>query len=208
MKHTVYTIIEDCSPYYIRFKHQNIDRIVDYCSDKNYYYSEIQGPDSGRTISEQSFINYKIVSREQQDLLDLIPMRDILPISQSSLFIAGPGTYYRAHKDGLGLNFGINYSISILDDKCVTSWYSDNDLAKYSIDTLGNRSRECTDFVKEEHTPLKSMTAVQGECTLFNTKIFHDFDNTQSSNIRVILALRFAASNLRFAGARKILFGY
>jgi hypothetical protein len=52
------------------------------------------------------------------------------------------------------------------------------------------------------------MTAVQGECTLFNTKIFHDFDNTESSNIRVILALRFADSNLRFAGARKKLFGY
>jgi hypothetical protein len=129
-----------------------------------------------------------------------------------SLFISKPGLYYRAHKDGMNNKFSINYVSRVLDDKCITNWYSDEDLKEYAIDNLRtNTSRECDGFVKENHTPLKSMIAKQGECILFNTEIFHDWDNTGSNNERVVLTLRIIPElkpHTYFEDARKMLFNY
>ena len=95
-----------------------------------------------------------------------------------SLFVTQPGFYYRAHKDGLNHRCSINYTVKILDDQCVTSWYSDSDLQEYEIDNLPSKtSREAVGFDKAKHVPLKSMVAIQNECILFNTEIYHDFDN-------------------------------
>ena len=52
------------------------------------------------------------------------------------------------------------------------------------------QSRECLGFIKQKHISLKRMTAVQGECILFNTDIYHDFDNSESLNRRTVLTLR------------------
>jgi hypothetical protein len=105
--------------------------------------------------------------------------------------------------------FSINYLTRVLDDKCVTSWYSDDDLKVYFIDnTLTQSSRECVGFIKENHTPIKSMIAKQNECLLFNTDIFHDFDNSQSDNTRVVLTLRCRNPNaMYFDDVKRILFG-
>jgi hypothetical protein len=177
-----YTIIEDCSPYYIRFTHDGLLDIIDYCK------SNIPLIDDERT-----FIHHKLNDDQATHLLSVIPLSKELFLQKNrvSFFITKPGRYYRAHKDGLDARISINYTVQILDDKCVTSWYSDEDLKNYPIDNLSsNTSRECAGFIKENHTPLKSMTAKPNECILFNTDIFHDFDNSQSSSTRVILTLR------------------
>jgi hypothetical protein len=137
-----------------------------------------------------------------------------------SFFISKPGLYYRAHKDGLDTRFSINYTVKILDDKCVTSWYCDDDLKDYQIDPLSVESRrnpltavssrECVGFVKSNHIPTKTMIAKQGEVILFNTDLFHDWDNTTSVNERVVLTLRIAKplkSKTYFEDAKRILFG-
>ena len=54
------------------------------------------------------------------------------------------------------------------------------------------------------------MTAKPGECILFNTDIFHDWDNQLSNNYRVVLTLRIKqplTGKIYFEDAKKIIFG-
>jgi hypothetical protein len=156
-------------------------------------------------------MHYKMPLSENKFVLDNSPVFDILPLipTRISMFASQGGYYYQAHKDGLDMRFGINYTIKILDDKCVTSWYSDNECSNYPIGNIGaggGSSRELTGFIKENHTALKRMTAVAGECILFNTDIYHDFDNSQSTNERVVLTLRPSINTMYFDDARVLLF--
>lgn len=194
-----FTILEDCSPYYIRFTHDDIEDV----------FSFVRGC-IPNTKNFPIYKNYRLSLNDSKKLNSKLPFANQLDlmIYRMSLFISKPGLYYRAHKDGLDHRFSINYTIKILDDKCVTSWYSDEDLKDYKIDNLVSRtSRECIGFNKRNHTPIKTMVAKQGECILFNTEIFHDWDNTQSENERIVLTLR--ANNpgqIYFNDAKKILF--
>jgi len=195
-----YTIIEDCSPYYIRFTHAGLDNVIDYC--------KAHMPQIGGT-----FVHYRFPKEHADHLLSLLPMAKQMPLRphRVSLFMTKAGGYYRAHKDGIVDRFSINYTVQILDEECVTSWYSDEDLKDYPIDNLSsNSSRECIGFNKTNHTPIKTMTAKAGECILFNTEIFHDFDNQNSTNLRVVLTLRIMENIQRdtyFEDAKEIIFG-
>ena len=197
-----YTIIENCSPYYIRFTHDGIDDIINYCNECTTY----------DILNLKDFVHYRLPEEKALHMLTLVPMAEQMPLMKNrvSLFISPPGIYYRAHKDGLHNRFSINYISKVLDDKCVTSWYDDNDLKDYKIDKLtNNTSRECFEFVKENHTPVKSFVAKQNEGVLFNTEIFHDWDNRTSTNPRVVLTLRIIEElkpQTYFEDARKILF--
>jgi hypothetical protein len=124
-----------------------------------------------------------------------------------SFFYSPPNLYYRAHKDGLDHRFSINHTIKVLDNKCVTSWYSDDVGKGYTRDYVNGESRELKGFVKENHTPIKSMVAQPNECILFNTEIFHDWDNRNSSNERVVLTLRsITPGSVYYDDVKQILF--
>jgi hypothetical protein len=208
-----YKIIEDCSPYYIRYTHDGINDIINYCNECTPDFSLLAN--GFGTVLHPLFTHYKLSKVHVDSLLQLIPLPNEIPpldTSRFSLFLSKPGLYYPAHKDGSNNRFSINYISKVLDDKCVTSWYSDNDLQEYTIVNLpGGVSREIPNFVKENHTPLKTMTAKQNECVLFNTDIFHDWDNRNSTNERVVLTLRLIEElkgHTYFEDARKILFNY
>jgi len=176
-------IIEDVSPYFLRLNHSGLDNVIDKCL----LYIK------GLTFDSTGFTHYKFSTDQAKDILDSVPFSSLFNfnLERVSLFVTAPGYYYRAHKDGLDHRFSINYTVKILDDKCVTSWYSDSDLDVYGIDNLKQKiSRECEGFNKNKHQPLKSMTAKAKECILFNTDIFHDFDNSKSLNERIVLTLR------------------
>ena len=197
----MYTIIEDCSPYYIRFTHDGLDKIINICK---------QGMDG--VDLEKTFTHYKFPPAVRQEILAITPLSQSLDLQQNraSMFVTKGGKYYRAHKDGCDNRISLNYTVEILDDTCVTSWYSDNDLAEYKMVGLGyeNASREAKGFDKNKHTPVKSMIAQPNECILFNTDIWHDFDNSQSTNRRMVLTLRVENYNtFYFNDARKALFG-
>jgi hypothetical protein len=198
-----YTIIEDCSPYYIRFTHSGIDQIIDYCKHNSPYIDHL----------EKTFIHHVFPEDQAIHLLSITPLAQQMPLRphRVSLFMTKPGRYYRAHKDGLIDRFSINYTVSINDDKCITSWYTDQECSDYQIvDKIAARSRECLGFIKENHTPIKSMIAKPNEGILFNTDIFHDFDNRQSNFSRTILTFRIMenlSSDTYFEDAKKIMFG-
>jgi hypothetical protein len=197
-----YTIIEDCSPYYIRFTHDGIEDITDTCLS---------------SIDDVSFTSQFTHHRFDLDtagkILNMVPFSKEIEFYQNrvSLFVSQPGLYYRAHKDGVdhrsGVHrFSINYTVKILDDKCVTSWYSDEECKNYPIDA-SRLAREAIGFKKANHTALKSMVAKPNECILFNTDIFHDFDNTASTNERIVLTLRSTRpGKIYFEDVKKILF--
>lgn len=193
-----YTIIEDCSPFYIRFTHDNIGVIV---QKSLQFIKDIK--------FDRSFTHYKYPFDQSQQILETAALSSDIELNpyRVSMFVTQPGAYYRAHKDGLKIKFGINYTVKILDDKCVTSWYSDHDLKDYKINNLATQtSRECELFDKRKHVPIKTMTAIQGECVLFNTDIFHDFDNSNSANERLILTFRpLKPENICFDDAAAIL---
>ena len=202
-----YTIIEDCSPYYIKFSHPGIDRYIETALQM------LQTGESGREAYElDGFDHKRLLSILGKIMIKSTPVSDdlLLTYGRVSYFISSPGLYYRAHKDGNSMRFGINYMLKVLDDKCVTSWYSDEDLKDYPIDeSVIQHSRECDGFKKENHTPLKTMVAKQGEVILFNADIFHDWDNRLSSNERIVLTLRPPLGDeTTFFDARKALFNF
>ena len=197
----MYTIIEDCSPYYIRFTHDDLDKIIDICK---------QGMDG--VDLQDTFAHYKFPPEIRQEILSTTPLSQSLDLNKNraSMFVTKGGRYYRAHKDGVYTRISLNYTVEILDDTCVTNWYSDEDVIGYELVGAAweNPSREAKGFDKSKHTPVKSMVAQPNECILFNTDIWHDFDNSKSTNRRMVLTLRVNdVENFYFNDAKKALFG-
>ena len=204
-----FEIIEDCSPYFIRYKHTGSDEVIAMCKEKKSSYVDL-------LPRKLKFINYRLPELVGTEILNNVYGAKELSLNTKrvSLFVTQPQHYYRPHRDGLAVPMGINYTVDIADDKCVTSWYDTNAFIGRPIDNLpSNSSREIADYnrrlEKDTVRPVKSMTAKQGEVILFNTDLFHEVDNTNSPNERTILTLRSTLfEKLNFLQARKILFGY
>jgi len=204
-----FEIIEDCSPYFIRYTHTGSDEVIERCKEEKSLYLD-------SSSKKLKFINYRLPEPTGIEILNKVyGAKELSLISKRvSLFVTQPQYYYRPHRDGLAVPMGINYNVDIIDNKCVTSWYDNNAFIGRPIDNLpSNTSREIADYnrrlEKDTIKPVKSMTAKQGEVVLFNTDLFHDVDNTNSPNERTILTLRSSLfEKLNFMQARKILFGY
>ena len=198
-KAMLYTIIEDCSPYYIRFTYDGIDDFITHAAG---IYDTIK-PRNGRMFNH-------VVG--PSSLLERTPLAERILFNDRrvSYFVSKPGLKYPVHKDGVSNRWSINYTIRILDDRCITRWWSDEDGDNYQLTHLSgpSKSRELPDFDTQKHQPLKTMTAKQGECILFNTDIFHDWDNSRSLNERVVLTLHEPnPGKSYFEDIREILFG-
>lgn len=191
-------IIKDQSPYYISFADNNIQQIIQLASSLEV--------NQWRRISKFSHEPLPIQLAEK--ILDLVPSSKALElnVNRVSSFVSQPGLYYGAHKDGLSLRFGINYPMVIQDGLCVTNWYDDSIADGKHVVTLGGKSREIAGFRKGTAPPRHSVSFQLGNPVLFNTDLYHDWDNSQSKNIRVVLTLRSSNSDITFDDARGILF--
>ena len=198
----IYKLIEDCSPYYVRLTHPGIDDIVRICKEELSKIS-LASPFTPHTLS---FKASKLI-------LSYVPFAHLNFIqSRVTLFISKPGYRHFVHKDGYKTSISVNYGISILDQDCITSWYSDGTCEKYkdkmSVNLPYNRARIFPeDFNKNNEVPLKTTVAQPNECMIFNTDVFHDWDNSHSSNTRVVLTLRLAEEDgFNVEDMKKILF--
>jgi hypothetical protein len=179
----MYTVIEDHSPYYMRCRHPGQEEIIRLCQEELVRVGPVD-----------CFTHHRVNQDLSEQIVSLIPIHREANfiMHRVSLFITPPGWYYRVHKDGADNRCSINYTVQIQDDLCSTRWYSDEELQNYPLVGLAwkNQSREAQGFVPEQHPPVAKMTARPNECILFNTEIFHDFDNRASPNQRTVLTLR------------------
>jgi len=185
------------SPCYLRFTHTTFDEII----------HTALGFECEKWHFPIPFKHHRLSYNIGSTLLKFVPKSEELKLrpDRVSFFITQPGTYYRAHKDGSDIRFGINYPILIQDSECITSWYDDSVLGQGMIDTIGGTSREIVGFRKDNHIPLQSFCMGMGDAVLFNTDIFHDWDNRLSNNRRVILTFRSSDTNLNYNVAKEIL---
>ncbi len=196
------TVREDCSPYYIRFHFDAINDIINICNE---------------SIQNDSFNNdkwLKMHRRRSDSIISLLPFKSEIELNRDrfTMFRTYPKWRSDIHKDSFDHRVSFNITISILDDKCITRWWSDDDMKDFKIDLLDNqymKSRVLPNIDTSNLNPVKFMTAAQGEFILFNTDIYHDWDNSQSDNERIVLTMRHASpGNFYFDDAKRILFKY
>jgi hypothetical protein len=188
-------IIKDCRPYFLILEHDQQFDLMSYASrvieQNNYNWSrKILG-----------FSNHRIAS---DDLHQIYELSLIKMFSQSfseifaSIYVTEPGMNYPIHTDGNSkhpINWSINYIITAKDDKCKTKWYSDDSVSGLKkIETTGNILIKSQDNITEIH----SEVFAEGQCILFNTAMFHSFDNSDSDNIRRVLTIRKIFNQLPF----------
>lgn len=194
----MFNIIEDCSPYYVKFSHPCLSEVVDYINNINYQITEDWKSNIGILGRFQFSTEHSI------SILEKLPMKNILPkfdLDRVSVWRTPAGGFRNAHKDGLQNGCAINIPVSILDDLCRTSWYTDDELQDCTIENKamnfkGKRGgyREAIGFSFDKHKPIASTVMSKNVMMLFNSNIWHSVDNRHSSNDRSIITLRFEDS--------------
>jgi hypothetical protein len=212
-----YTIIKDCSPYYIAFTHEGMSEYIS-------FLKQAAMPKTLSSVSHPTFINYNISAKDTA-LAEEVVSRSLVskdvPLRYGRVNIAftGPNKRYHVHKDGHlngGDSFSINYPIEVRDDLCITRWYDESIASQFPRSQEGYHTDRQLSMTKEDHlslVPVQETIVQPDHAILFNTEIWHDWDNSESSNIRAILTLRQRIENGRntvgtFFDARKIMFGF
>jgi hypothetical protein len=193
----MYTIIEDCSPYYIRFKWDGLADLIQFIAE--------QPLDRTRDKVFKTYAHCNFAMDIAGAILDKLPMKNAIKFKQNraGMFITNPGAKSSIHKDGQSTRFGLNIPISILDNVCETRWYTDESLKDgIRADEKFARAIHSTERV----TCIKAKIFQPNECVLFNTDIWHLWDNSKSTNYRFVLTLRPESDDIYFDDAKKILF--
>jgi len=196
MKHT---IVEDSSPFYVKFTHDGLDKIISICQDELKKVPEVK-----------TFLHHTLSIGVGKKILDLLPLSKKINFQEErvSLFISAPGYKHYVHIDGASVS--INYGVSIVDNKCITNWYADNDIVnnfKITPDLPWNRALiEKSEFDKNKQLPVKSFLHKQQEAVIFNSSRYHDFDNSNSKEYRSVLTLRLVNKNITLEDVKKIMF--
>jgi len=201
----MYTIIEDNSPYYIKFNMPTVVEIANVCKD------------ACSRVFKRPFVSEQLDNDLMSQVIDLIPKFGLLELSplRMNFFVSKPGLYSPPHKDGQNMQFGINIPIEISDELCTTNWYTDQSLAHCEYydgpdDFMGMKRyvREIRNYQVDSVKATVSTVMKPNECVLFNVNQFHDWDNRLSPNRRIILTLRPQPSSfISFEQAAQILFG-
>lgn len=177
-----YEIIEDHSPFYIKFKHIGQAEIIDLCRQELTKISPVK-----------MFRHHKVNLPLAREIIALVPLSRQMTFMEHrvSLFVAAPGYRHEVHIDIAPVS--INYGVDIQDDLCETRWYSTEDIESNLIVYENDINRaiiDHCDFAQHPQQPQKSMTMRQGEAVIFNSSKYHAFDNSESQRPRCILTLR------------------
>jgi hypothetical protein len=178
----MYTIIEDCSPYYIRFTWDGLIELINNIA--------IRQIDLNTGLKRSGYIHYNFGPEMSDYIMSALPMKDTVCIDKNrvALFVTPPGGKSVIHKDGKAARYSINLPIIVADDQCITNWYSDESLNSFKKENDDYSRVVVIDSIVPEAT--KSITVQPNECILFNTDIYHSWDNGKSFNERKILTLR------------------
>lgn len=196
-----HTIIEDSSPFYFKFTHDGLEKIISICQEELKKIKEFP--------KVNTFLSHAFSIDVGKKILDLLPLSKKITFQEDrvTLFISAPGYKHYVHIDGAAVS--VNYGVSIVDNKCITNWYSNIDIINnfnLTPDLPWNRSLvKRAEFNKSKQLPIKSFLHRQQEAIIFNSLIYHDFDNTNSKEYRSILTLRPMNKNLTLDDIKQIM---
>ena len=195
----MYTIIEDCSPYYIRFKWAGLQEIINFISQQPLEKEE----------KYPGYQNQWLTREAAEKTNDTLPFKNLgLRLTRFCIFDTYPDGGMGIHTDGTNNKVGINIALQILDDKCITAWYDDEQFKDWPVDTSRWGNNILRDWRKAATYPtLKTMNLRPNEAVLLNTAIYHNVWNKNSPNNRILLTLRPYKNILPFSVIKKIMFG-
>ena len=218
----MYKIIENRSPYFVKFYIDNIEEI------KKFVNECLQNLNTDNSIEKRNVPSYQHLNLKINDAQKVI---DMFPLSKSfkfekervAVFVTPPYGGGGIHKDGPETdltkrvsygphNISFNIPIEIWDNACKTKWFDDEMFDKWENLTSHTKySRNVfLDFTKTDQFSPAAETIMSDDCVmLINTEKWHTFYNN-GPNIRKILTIRLAKSerqNYDFSSvAKKILY--
>jgi hypothetical protein len=204
---TEYTIIEDCSPYYIRFTFPKLELVIDHFQ-KQLANIPANAPQLPRPPNRSEKYNPLHVGESSfRYVKAVVPFWSAFKFDVPMFAASEKGLRFPIHRDSAGINF----MIEALDEECITSWYSEESVAHLTpLDNTTKTKSQMFNMSDTDPRPVPIKTAVfkPNECVLFNGAFWHDWDNSKSQNRRVNLLWRSSTITLSFDEIRKKLFGY
>jgi hypothetical protein len=200
---TNYTIIEDCSPYYIRFTFDGLDKIIEF----------LQQQDVPIHKSYPNYIHHIFDVEVATQIRDMLPMSKVMSIGVKKMNMFDTPSFggVGPHKDGVEVRCSFNIPIKILDDLCETVWYESSQFDGMEWNVRNEYTRNMYNHLPtiDQFKTLKKMVAKPNEMLLFNTEIFHSWYNKSPHN-RKIVTIRTTADecgDFYFEDAKKLIFG-
>jgi hypothetical protein len=204
MKELMYTLLEDRSPYYIKFTYNNLDRFV--ATARELYQ------DQNKLIARKSVTGNEIEFNQAQDvysdkLIKLTPFGASLKLKHVFFFKCVPGMFFDAHVDSHAC-FHVNYPITLLDQAGYNHWYNNDMIEAKYLNGVPDATKGFSHIKNfdPDYAPSQSVVFAPNEAMLFNTKIYHSIDNRASRHERMVMALRPGNSEMSFDQARACLF--
>jgi hypothetical protein len=201
-----FTIIEDQSPYFIRFQFDNLTKIIDLVKNKE---------KESIIRFKGSYIHKDFPEPVTKEIISLLPVEFGFDIAVASIFETLPGGGSGIHKDGKDNRISFNIIIKKDDNECITYWYNNEDQFKpkveYSSEIKQYGDPSYTRNIYKDHKTANkfdysmSMIAQENEMILFNTEIFHSWKNNSLKFSRKVLTLRIKDRNIFFDDAKKTL---
>ena len=197
----MFNIIEDCSPFYVRFTFIGIENFIK--------HMQSLPPECFKRNPQTGYIHSDVIESEAEIVLKKLPLSQKFEFIKHrvGVFDTLPYGGCGIHKDGWNRKVSFNIPIEIHNELCVTKWYDDSLFEDMDVKCLPYSRNVFSNFNKMQTFPhAKKMIAKIGEAIIFNTDIYHSFDNTQSSDWRRVLTLRLVNDNISFKQAKEILF--
>ena len=195
---TKFKIIEDCSPYYIKFTYP------EYAED----FKLMKDISDTLTFSPWRYdkpttINYHAANldKKQKDYIsENNECAKVLGLKMCGFNMTGKHGLGAIHLDRNKLGpcpYKVMYGVKILDDTCVTSWYNSEDVTPVDNFYIDNDT--------PEPTPVATTILTVNEAVLFNTGIYHKWVN-YGTNDRILSNFYDPSGTTTFEEAKNILF--
>ena len=195
-----FKIIENQSPYFIKFELPNLEDIKKFVIQCIAIKMATMKKDDRNTSKTYNHVN--LDPKDGKKVLNMFPLSKLYNFDEErvGIFITPAYGGGGIHKDGPALaegntgphNISFNIPIKISDDKCVTKWFDDKSFKKKDVQHSKYSRNVFLDFTKTDQYNEKVRTIMDPNSVLFmTTEKWHTFYNN-SRHTRMVLTLRLA----------------
>jgi len=199
-------MIEDCSPYYVRFRHEGSEEIIKMLQKLVVLHKK----------PLDAFTHY-LTTDENRKVVSLGPMRDNPEMcTKMAIITIPPGAVSTIHSD---VQWHLNYIVNQEGANGVVNWYDPALFNQYPMEYLEkNKQWVPTGYdprlkpgynpkVDIKYTPptntLISARFLEGDVILFNSSLLHDFQNRSITQERSVMISVPADTNSTFEQAKE-----